>query len=436
VLKAYKYRIYPTEEQQSLLNQQFGIGRFIFNWALNQKQEEYKKLKEIRKSDVGDKPKYRSLFDYHKLLPELKKDFPWIKDAHSQAIQQEITHLFHAFERFYTKVKERKTRRQKLTNKKGKLLDFPKFKSRKDRQSLSFPQSVKVDFQSSRVQIPKLGKVSCLFHREFTGTIKTTTVSKTTTGKYYVAILVENGIELPCPMESVESSALGIDVGLTHFATLSDGTKIKNPRKLKHSLSKLRRVQRSMARKKNRASVNYGKAKLRRALLEEKVANQRKDFLHQTTHQLVCDSQATTFCVEDLSVKNMMQNRKLARSIADVSWSEFFRQLKYKAQWSGKQVIEIGRFVPSSKTCSHCGSQVDFLPLNIRKWECPGCGVEHDRDLNAAKNLVKFAFAKIPVGQPELPKIETFGNACGCVTSASPCLGSGMLCCRSRKACV
>ena len=225
-----------------------------------------------------------------------------------------------------------------------------------------------------------------------TGIIKTTTLSKTVTNKYFVSILVEDGIKLPELAESVKSQAIGIDVGLTHFATLSDGTKIKNPRKLKHSLVKLRRVQCSMARKKSSATINYSKAKLLRALLEEKVANQRQDFLHKATHKLVCDSQATTFCVEDLSVSNMMQNKKLARSIADVSWSEFFRQLKYKAQWHGKQVLEIGRFVPSSKTCSCCGYKVASLPLNIRLWQCPGCGDKHDRDINAAKNLVKFAF--------------------------------------------
>ncbi|WP_394795977.1 RNA-guided endonuclease TnpB family protein [Armatimonas sp.] len=432
MLRAYKYRIYPTEQQQSLLTQQFGIGRFVYNWVLDRKQKEYAARKAWEEKPVGEKPKYKTRFDYCKILTALKSELSWVGDANAQALQQEIAHLFYAYDRFYKNLKERKARKQKITNKQGRLLDFPKFKSRKDRQSLSFPQAANVDFKSSMVQIPKLGKVPCIFHREFTGAIKTTTISKTVTGKYFVSILVEDGKELPEPIQPNPGRAVGIDVGLTHFATFSTGEKVKNPRLLKRSLSRLRRVQRSMVRKKNGASKNYGKAKLRRALLEEKVANQRKDFLHKATHQLVCKSQATTFCVEDLSVKNMMQNHKLARSIADVSWSEFFRQLKYKAQWHGKQVLEIGRFVPSSKTCSDCGYKVDSMSLNIRTWQCPVCGIEHDRDINAAKSLVKFAFAKlgsfekIPSGQAEF-------QACGCMPYANFCKGVGTSCSGSRN---
>ena len=419
MLRAYKYRIYPTSEQETILTQQFGIGRFVYNWVLSQKQKEYERYEAWKESLVGEKPKGKSVFDYCKLLTELKKELTWIQEAHSQTIQQEIAHVFQAYTSFFKSIKERKAQRKKIAKSNGRLLNFPRFKSKKDRQSLSFPQATKVDLPSETVQIPKLGKVKCIFSRKFVGQIKTTTLSKTVTNKYFVSILVEDGVELPEPGAPDQDSALGIDVGLTHFATLSDGTKIANPRVLRRSLSRLKRAQRSMGRKKNRASKNYGKAKLRRALLEERVANQRSDFLHKATHDLVCKSQATTFCVEDLSVKNLMQNHKLARAIADVSWSEFFRQLKYKAQWYGKNVLEIGRFVPSSKTCSHCGYQVDSLPLRIRRWQCSCCGVEHDRDQNAALNIVIFAFdkvssvvAKIPAGQPVL-------DACGCVASVN-----------------
>jgi putative transposase len=419
MLRAYKYRIYPTNEQEKMLAQQFGIGRFVYNWVLSQKQKEYERQKACKENIVGEKPKEKSAYDYCKLLTESKKEHAWICKAHSQAIQQEIAHCFLAYTRFFKNLKARKTQGKKFTKKNERLLDFPCFKSKKDRQSLSFSQETKVNFQSETVQIPKLGKVKCIFSRKFVGQIKTTTLSKTVTNKYFVSILVEDGVELPELVAPDQDKALGIDVGLTHFATLSDGTKIANPRLLRRSLSRLKRAQRSMGRKKNRASKNYGKAKLRRALLEERVANQRSDFLHKATHNLVCKSQATTFCVEDLSVKNLMQNHKLARSIADVSWSEFFRQLKYKAQWHGKNVVEIGRFVPSSKTCSHCGYKVDSLPLSIRRWQCSCCGVEHDRDLNAARNMVIFAFdkvssvvAKIPAGQPRL-------DACGCVASVN-----------------
>lgn len=191
MLKAYKYRIYPTEKQQELLTQQFGIGRFVYNWVLSEKRKEYATFKIWNENQVGDKPKYNSAFDYNKVLTTLKKELTWISEAHSQTIQQEIAHLFHAYERFYVKVKERKAKKQNLTNKKGNLLDFPKFKSRKDRQSLSYPQSVKVNFESSCVQIPKLGKVLCVFHREFTGTIKTTTLSKTAMSPKFDSALID-----------------------------------------------------------------------------------------------------------------------------------------------------------------------------------------------------------------------------------------------------
>ena len=398
--KAYKYRIYPTAEQESILCQQFGIGRFVYNWVLDQKQSEYQAYKTWQQNPDSEKPKSKSAFDFCKVLTGLKQQLTWMGDANAQSLQQEINHVFHAFDKFYRTVKQRKN--QKLTNKKGKLIGFPSYKSRKQRQSLSYPQGVKVDFKAQTVFIPKLGKVAAVLHREFTGTIKTCTVSKETTGKYFISVLTDDGKSLPNSVELNESEALGIDVGLKDFATLSDGSKIKNPRLLKRGLKRLKRVQRSMARKKNRVGSNYGKAKLRRALLEERVANQRKDFL------------------------------KLARGIADVSWGEFFRQLKYKASWHGKNVLECGRFDPSSKTCSLCGLRLESLKLEVRKWECPGCGVEHDRDINAAQNIVGFAFAKrqfvvqdvvkIPSGQTEL-------QACGYLTSGVAKLGKG-----SRKA--
>ena len=405
--RAYKYRIYLTTKQESILCQQFGIGRYVFNFILDRKNEEYQAYKAWQENQDGEKPKGKSTFDFCKVLTELKQEIGWVEGANAQALQQEINHVFTAFGKFYKTIKERKAKKLALTNKKGKLIGFPRYKSRKDRQSLSYPQGVKVDFKAETVFIPKLGKVSALLHREFTGTIKTCSVSKEVTGKYFISILVDNGEELPHPVELEEANALGIDVGLKDFATLSEGRKIKNPKLLKRSLKRLKRVQRSMARKKNRASINYCKAKMRRALLEERVANQRSDFLHKLTHNLVCESQATTFCVEDLSVKNMMANRKLARGIADVSCGEFFRQLKYKTLWHGKNVLECGRFDPSSKTCSLCGFRLDSLKLDVRKWECPVCGVEHDRDINAAQNIVRFAFAKRSVATLNATKIPS-----------------------------
>ena len=407
--KAYKYRIYPTKAQEVTLTQHFGIGRFVYNYIIDRKNEEYKAYKAWQNNPEGEKPKGKSEFDYHKVLTGLKQELDWVGEAASQTLQQEVSHVFHAFNRFYKAVKQRKAKGHKFTNKKGNLLDFPRYKSRKDKQSLSYPQGVKLNTEAATVTIPKLGQVRAILHRDaircvlgvqFTGTIKTCTLSKTVTGKYFLCVLVEDGTEEPVPSLPDADNALGIDVGLTHFATLSDGRKIKNPRLFKRSLKRLKRVQRSMARKRNRASINYGKAKMRRALLEERVGNQRKDFLHKLTHNLVCENQATTFCVEDLSVKNMMANHKLARGIADVSWGEFFRQLKYKSLWHGKTVLECGRFEPSSKTCGFCGFRLESLKLDVRKWECPRCGVDHDRDINAAKNIILFSFAsllKIPL---------------------------------------
>ena len=235
MLRAYKYRIYPTSEQEKMLTQQFGIGRFVYNWVLNQKQKEYERYEAWRGSLVGEKPKDKSAYDYCKLLTELKNELTWIREAHSQTIQQEIAHLFQAYTKFVKNLKERKAKGKKITRKNGRFLDFPRFKSKKDRQSLSFPQATKVDFESETVQIPKLGKVKCIFSRKFVGQIKTTTLSKTVTNKYFVSILVEDRAELPEPVAPNQDSALGIDVGLTHFATLSDGTKIANPRLLRSS---------------------------------------------------------------------------------------------------------------------------------------------------------------------------------------------------------
>ena len=388
MLKAYKYQIFPTQEQQDLLTVQFGISRFVYNWVFDQKKKEYEAFKE---SNLQEKPKYLSPMDYNKVLTSLKKEFYWIKEGDSQVLQEEIRHLFHAYERFFKAVKERKARKQKLTNKKGRLLDFPRYKSKRDRQSISFPQRVKADLENAVLTIPKVGKVAFACSRNFVGEIRTVTISKEVTGKYFASILVKDADELPEIATPDECNATGIDVGLSHFAILSNGEKIENPRHLKKCLARLKRSQRAMARK-NKASKNYGKAKLKRALLEERIANQRKDFLHKATHRIVYEKQATTICVENLSIKNMMKNHCLARSIADASWGEFFRQLKYKCAWHGKNLLEIGRFEPSSKTCSECGYLVAEMPLKVRTWVCPCCASKHDRDINAAKNIVRFAF--------------------------------------------
>lgn len=332
-----------------------------------------------------------SRFNLSSHLPSWKNDSAteWLKEVNSQSLQAALANLDAAYVKFFRL-------------KKG----FPKFKSKRHRQSFQVPQRGKVG--ADWIKIPKVGKIRAIISRATVGTIKTITISRTPTGKYFAAVLCDDGSELPAKLPITEVSTIGIDLGIKDFAVLSTGERIANPGHLKKSLKALRRRCRILSRRKN-GGKNRDKARQKVARTHEKVANQRKDFLHKVTTRLVRDNQTNTFAIEDLAVSNMMQNRRFARSISDVGWGEFRRQLEYKADKAGKNVLVIGRFEPSSKSCS-CGIVNKELKLKDRVWSC-SCGLTHDRDLLAANNIKSFALhpqnKSIPVDSGKFTPEET-----------------------------
>lgn len=356
MLRAYKYRIYPTKEQAEKINQTIGVCRFLYNLALETKIYAYKSQR-----------KNISYFDFCRQLTDLKKDCPWIGEINSQAACSAIKNVESAFKNLYA----------------GN--GYPKYKRKTEGGSFQCRNNTrKVDWGKSTLTIPKIVNIPIVLSRKFEGEIRTITISKTSTNKYYASILVKTGQDAPDP--PVKSKAIGIDLGITHFATFSTGAKIDNPRHLASSLKRLKVLQRR-ASKKKKGSNNRKKANLKVALIYEKITNQRKDFLHKVSSRLIGDNQTDTICLETLAVKNMVKNHKLAQAISDVSWSEFVRQLEYKGKWYGKNVIKIDRFYASSKTCSNCGHKKDELNLSEREWKCGECNVTHDRDINAANNI-------------------------------------------------
>ncbi len=364
MLKAYKYRIYPNKKQERHLLKSFGCCRYIYNKALNYKIEVYSKEK-----------KSVSCFDLiGGILKEEKQKHDWLIEPYSQCLQMSIKNLDNAFTKFF---KEKK--------------GFPKFKKKSNKQSISYPQGVKVDFKTNKIILPKIKKVKCVFDREFIGKIKTCTVSKTQTNKYYISILVDDGKELPLKVEIEENTTIGLDLGLKSFIVTSDGLKVNNPKHFSNLEKRLKVLQKRASRKK-KGSKNKKKANLKVAKIHERIKNQRNDFLHKLSTKLIRENQS--ICLEDLNISGMLKNHKLAKSISSVSWSEFTRQLNYKSNWYGKNIITIGRFEPSSKTCNCCGNIYKELKLNEREWVCKNCGIKHDRDLNASKNIKSFGLLR------------------------------------------
>jgi putative transposase len=354
ILKAVKYRLYPTDEQCVLIDKHMGSCRFVYNLALETKQYAY-----------AAKQVNLSCFDLIKQLPELKKECEWLKEINSQSLQQAITHLDSAFTSFF----------------KGQG-GFPKFKSkRKGNQSFKIPQNIIVE--NDLLIIPKFKEgIPVVVHRTFEGTFKQATITKTPTGNYFVSILVETPDTKAPKVDITPEQTLGIDLGIKDFAVTSNGERIENPRTLKRVLGKLKFTQRKYSKHKGK------RTRKKLALLHEKVANRRHDFLHKITKKLVVENQ--TIALEDLNVKGMTQNHCLAQAIQDVAWGKFGVLLQYKAEWYGTNIIPIGRFEPSSKM-SDCGYIHKELTLAERTWTCPRCANEYDRDLQAAKNIKKFA---------------------------------------------
>ncbi|RNI15870.1 transposase [Methanohalophilus sp. RSK] len=361
MLKAYKYRLKPTKDQIILLEKHFGACRFVYNWALNLKIKTYEQT-----------GKSISQFDINKQITILKKENEWLKEVNSQSLQGMTRNLESAFTRFF---------REKT--------GFPNFKSKKNPiQSFPVPQYYYADFKKGIVKLPKIGEVEAVLHRSFEGTLKTATVSRSATGGYYISILVDDEKEFPEKKEFSESTTVGIDVGIKDFAILSTGEKVENPKCLKNSLKRLKVLQKRVSRK-QKGSKNRGKAKQRLAKLHEKIANQRNDFQHKLSKRLISENQA--LAVETLNVKGMIKNHHLAQAIGDSAWSSFVTKLEYKAEWYGKTLLRIGQFEPSSKVCNVCGFHNSELTLKDREWTCPDCKTKHDRDINAAINIKKFA---------------------------------------------
>ena len=365
MLKAYKYRIFPNEEQQSLVSSIFGQVRFVYNLGLETKIAAY----------AGNK-KNIDCFDLIKQIKELKdNECAWLKESPSQALQASLRNLDNAYTNFF----------------RGK--GFPKFKNKHGKQSFSLPQGVSLSKDNKQIFIPKLKWVGIDLHRKLKGEIKTVTVSKTVTNKYFVSILVDTKQELPIKKQISESTSVGLDLGIKDFVITSDGKKFENKDFFKSAQRQLRVAQRSLSRK-TKGSSHYKEQKMVVALLHEKIRNQRQDYLHKISKYLV-DNYDTIY-LEDLAVSNMVKSHCLARAISDMGWGEFRSMLEYKAEWQGKNISVIGRFDPSSKTCSCCGKINKELKLSDREWICPHCGAKHDRDVNAAKNIKTFGLRNKP----------------------------------------
>jgi putative transposase len=356
--KAVKVRLYPTLEQQVLLSQHFGCARWWWNYALNKSIETYKETgKSLGQSALNA------------FLPKLKKapSTVWLSECYSQVLQATTLNLTTAYKNFFA----------------GRAR-FPRYKSKHGKQSIQYPQNVKV--LEGFVQFPgKVGKVKAKLHRKIEGTIKTVTVSLDPSGKYFASILTE--AEGENPTVSTEGRVIGIDLGLTHFAITSDGNKVSkynHPKHLAKHEKNLKRKQQKLG-KKHKGSNSRNKAKKTVAKVYERVTKSRQDFLHKLSRKLVNENQVVV--VENLNVKGMVRNHNLAKAISDAGWGTFTNFLAYKLEKKGGKLVEIDRWFPSSKLCSNCYYQIDRLSLDVREWTCPHCGTRHDRDGNAATNI-------------------------------------------------
>lgn len=367
-LKAYKFRIYPTEEQEIFFAKTFGCVRKVYNLMLNDRKKAYEEVK----NDPSKKMTFPTPAKY-------KKEFPFLKEVDSLALANAQLHLDKAYKNFF----------------RDKSVGFPRFKSKKNpvQSYTTNNQNGTVALIDSKfIKVPKLKSlVRIKLHRQPKGRIKSATISRHSSGKYYISLLCKEEInELP-----KTNSAIGIDLGITDFAILSDGQKIDNNRFTSKMEKKLKREQRKLSRRALLAkkkgiplseAKNYQKQKRKVARLHEKVMNQRTDFLNKLSTEIIKNHDI--ICIEDLNVKGMLRNHKLARSISDVSWSSFVAKLQYKADWYGREIIKVDTWFPSSQICSECGHKDGKKSLDIREWTCPICHTHHDRDINASINIL------------------------------------------------
>lgn len=368
-MKAFKTRIYPTIKQIELIEKTFGCCRFVYNKGLECKKVAYEK----DKANV-------SVYELMKRLTQQKKEFEWLKEVEAQALQQSLLDLQSAYVKFFHEHK-----------------GFPKFRKKGEKES--YRTLIPKYFSKRSIYIPKVGIIKTAERIRKKWIIKNATISKRA-GLYFVSILIEYNSQ-----KIIKSGEVaGIDLGIKDFAILSNGTKYKNIKSLKQQEDKLARLQRNLSHT-QKGSNNRKNLKTKIARLHLHIANKRNDYLHKISTEII--NRYSLIAIENLNVKGMIQNHKLAKNIADCSWSEFVRQLEYKANWYNCELRKIGRFEPSSKLCSVCGYKMVEMPLNIRKWECPNCHTVHDRDINAANNILKIALS----GREEEPVDTVNGSS-------------------------
>ena len=360
MLIGYKYRIYPNNKQKELFAKTFGCVRFVYNKMLDDKIEHYKNTQQTLNVTPA---KY-------------KDEFPWLKEVDSLALCNAQLNLQSAYNNFFR-------------TKKG----FPKFKSKRNKQSyITNNQGNNIRIEKKKIKLPKVGFIKIKQHRKFTGIMKSVTVSKDITNKYFVSVLVDTDYKSTV---KETKNKIGLDLGVKNIVVDSNGNKIENPKLLQKHEKNIKTKQKTLSRKK-KGSNNYEKTRVKLAKCYEKLTNSRKDFLHKLSYTIINENQIIV--VEDLSVKSMIENSNnsnITKSIADVSFSELIRQLEYKAKWNNRVLVKIDKYFPSSQTCNNCGFiNKEVKDLSVRIWKCPSCNVVHDRDVNAAKNILREGIIK------------------------------------------
>ena len=370
--KAYKYRFSPSDEQQRVLAHTFGCCRYVYNWALRQRTDAYYQR--------GERMYYKGTAQRLVLLKK-QEETVWLNDVSSVPLQQALRHLDKAFRNFFD----------------GRS-NYPTFKKKRNQQAATYANNAFI-WKDQALTLAKMdAPLSIVWHRPLPDGCKpsSVTVTKDEAERYFVSILVEEDIKAL----EVSPKTVGLDLGLKSMVITSDGYTYGNPKFFSKNEKKLAKAQRRHAKKK-KGSKNRNKARLKVARLHQKISDRRRDYQHQLSASVIRENQVV--CVESLHVKNMVKNPCLAKAISDVGWSEFIRQLEYKAEWYGRTIVKIDKWYPSSKRSFDCGHLLDSLPLDVRSWACPECGVVHDRDINAAQNILAAGLAVAACGEAVRP---------------------------------